>query len=171
MPLFADTPDPEEDKLFQAALRYLAVRPRSVREMTQYLAKKKPDKAVINRIIERLNRYRYLDDEAFARIFIENRKRLNPKSRYALTHELKQKGISTRIISELLNDYDDVQMACLALEKKFRQWHHLDQETRQKKAVNYLRYRGFGYEAVQSAWEQVSTGPHTENDGSGPVAF
>ncbi|MFN2437160.1 MAG: regulatory protein RecX [Desulfotignum sp.] len=171
MPLFADTPDPEEEKLFQAALRYLAVRPRSVREMTQYLAKKKPDKAMIKRIIDRLNRYNYLDDEAFARIFIDNRKRHTPKSRFALTHELKQKGISTRIISDLLNDYDDVQMACLALEKKFRQWHHLDQATRRKKAVNFLRYRGFGYEAVQSAWEQVSKGPGPENDGSGPLTF
>ncbi|MDZ7665310.1 MAG: regulatory protein RecX [Desulfotignum sp.] len=171
MPLFADTPDPEEERLFQAALRYLAVRPRSVREMTQYLAKKKPDKAVINRIIDRLNRYKYLDDEVFARIFIDNRKRHTPKSRFALTHELKQKGISTRIISDLLNDYDDVQMACLALEKKIRQWHHLDQATRRKKAVNFLRYRGFGYEAVQSAWEQVSKGPDPENDGYGPLTF
>jgi regulatory protein len=168
MSLFADPPDPEEERLFQAALRYLAVRPRSVREMTRYLAKKSPDTAMITRIIDRLNACRYLDDEAFARIFIDNRKRHNPKSRFALTHELKQKGISSRIIDDLLCGYEDAHMACLALKKKFRQWHHLDPETRQKKAVNYLRYRGFGYEAVQSAWEQVSKGPGPENDGSGP---
>jgi regulatory protein len=167
MSLFDGTPDPEEENLFQAALRYLAVRPRSVREMRQYLAKKSPDRKVIPRIIDRLNRYRYLDDEAFARMFIENRKRHNPKSKFALTHELKQKGVSARIIDDLLADHDDVETACLALKARFRQWRHLDQETRRNKAVNYLRYRGFGYEAVQAAWERVSTGPDAENDGSG----
>jgi regulatory protein len=167
MSLFADTPDPEEEKLFQMAVRYLAVRPRSVREMRLYLAKKKQDKKMISRIIGRLNRCRYLDDEAFARIFIENRKRNNPKSRFALTHELKQKGVSTRIIDDLLTDHDDVETACLALKARFRQWRHLDQETRRKKAVNYLRYRGFEYEAIQAAWERISKGPDLENEGSG----
>jgi regulatory protein len=171
MSLFADTPDTEEERLFQAALRYLAVRPRSVREMRQYLAKKCPDGKMIPRIIERLNRCRYLDDEAFARMFIENRKRHNPKSKFALTHELKQKGISTRIINDLLETHDDVETACLALKARFRQWRHLDQETRRKKAVNFLRYRGFGYEAVQAAWAKVSKGPDPENDGSGPFAW
>ena len=168
MSLSAETPDPQEERLFQAALRYLAVRPRSVMEMTRYLAKKSPDKAMISRIIDRLNRYRYLDDAAFARSFIDTRKRHNPKSRFALTHELKQKGISTRIIDDLLYAHDDAHMACLALKKKFRQWHHLDEKARRKKAVNYLRYRGFGFEAVQSAWEQVSEGSDPEYDGSDP---
>lgn len=158
MSLFADTPDPEEEKLFQAALRYLAIRPRSVREMTEYLAKKSPDPAWVRRVIERLNHYRYLNDKEFARIFIENRKRHNPKSRFALTHELKQKGIRSHIIEPLLDTYDDARMACVALENKFRQWHHLDPVTRQKKAFNYLRYRGFDYAAIRFAWEQVSGG-------------
>lgn len=164
MPLFDDVPDPAEEKLFQAALRYLAIRPRSVKEMTGYLAKKSPDPAWIPRIIERLNRYRYLDDEAFARIFIENRVRNHPKSRFALSHELKQKGISARIIESQLASYDDFQMACKALSARIRHWRHLDPEVRKKKAFNYLRYRGFGYEAIQSAWEQVLTDPAPDQD-------
>ncbi len=135
MPLFDDTPGPGEEKLFQAALRYLAIRPRSVKEMTGYLTQKSPDPAWVPRIIDRLNRYRYLDDEAFARIFIENRKRNHPKSRFALTHELKQKGICTRIIESQLKSYDDIQMACKALSARIRHWRHLDPKARQKKGV------------------------------------
>ncbi len=156
MSLFADSPEPAEEKLYQAALRYLAVRPRSVMEMTRYLSGKSPNQAIIRRVIDRLNRYQYLDDETFARLFVENRKRQNPKSRFALTHELKQKGISTRIIDDLLETYDDAAMAWQALEAKSRQWRHLDPEVQRKKAVNYLRYRGFDYEAVQFALDQVS---------------
>lgn len=156
MSLFTDPPEPAEEKLYQAALRYLAVRPRSVMEMNRYLAGKAPDKTMIRRIIERMNRYQYLDDKTFARIFVENRKRHNPKSRFALTHELKHKGISTQIIDDILDTYDDAAMALRALKAKFRQWHHLDPEDQRKKAINYLRYRGFDYEAVQFALDQVS---------------
>ncbi len=133
MPLFDDTPDPAEEKLFQAALRYLAIRPRSIKEMTDYLTRKSADPAWIPRIIDRLKQYRYLDDEVFARIFIENRKRNHPKSRFALTHELKQKGISARIIESQLASCDDIQMACKALSARIRHWRHLDPEVRQKK--------------------------------------
>jgi regulatory protein len=167
MPLFDDTPDPAEEKLFQAALRYLAIRPRSIKEMTDYLTRKSADPAWIPRIIDRLKQYRYLDDEVFARIFIENRKRNHPKSRFALTHELKQKGISARIIESQLASYDDIQMACKALSARIRHWRHLDPEVRQKKAFNYLRYRGFGYEAIQSAWEKVWTDPAPDEEWPG----
>jgi regulatory protein len=159
MSLFDDTPDPREEKLFQTALRYLAIRPRSVGEMTGYLAKKSPDPAYIPPVIDRLKQTRYLNDEEFARIFIENRKRNQPKSKFALTRELKQKGIRSRIISDLLETYDDMQMAAMALAARYRQWHHLDPETRHKKAFNYLRYRGFNYEAIQFAWKQVAKDP------------
>ncbi|EMS79305.1 regulatory protein RecX [Desulfotignum phosphitoxidans] len=156
MSLFDDTPDPQEEKLFQTALRYLAIRPRSVGEMTGYLAKKSQDPAHISTVIDRLKQYRYLNDEEFARIFIENRKRNQPKSKFALTRELRQKGIRSQIISDLLDSYDDMQMAVTALAARYQRWHHLDPETRQKKAFNYLRYRGFNYEAIRFAWEQVA---------------
>lgn len=156
MSLFDDTQDPQEEKLFQTALRYLAIRPRSVREMTGYLAKKSPDPAHVPPVIDRLKQDRYLNDEEFARIFIENRKRNHPKSKFALTHELKQKGIRSRIINDLLEAYDDTQMAALALAARYRQWRHLGAEVRQKKTFNYLRYRGFNYEAIRFAWEQVT---------------
>jgi regulatory protein len=156
MSLFDDTPDPQEEKLFQTALRYLAIRPRSVGEMTGYLAKKSQDPAHISTVIDRLKQYRYLNDEEFARIFIENRKRNQPKSKFALTRELRQKGIRSQIISDLLDAYDDLQMAVTALAARYQRWHHLDPETRQKKAFNYLRYRGFNYEAIRFAWEQVA---------------
>ncbi len=156
MSLFDDTPDPQEEKLFQMALRYLAIRPRSVGEMTGYLAKKSPDPSHIPPVIDRLKQYRYLNDEEFAWIFIENRKRNQPKSKFALTRELRQKGIRSHIISDLLDTYDDMQMAVIALAGRYRRWQHLDPEDRQKKAFNYLRYRGFNYEAIRFAWEQVT---------------
>jgi regulatory protein len=147
-----DPSDPDIEKAVHMAVRYLAVRSRSEKEMKTHL-KKKWDENIISTVIERLKQWRYLDDEAFARLFIENRKRQNPKSKFAITYELKQKGICNTILENLLKDYDDALMARKALRARHRQWHHLDPDVRRQKAMNYLRYRGFGYEACMSAWE------------------
>lgn len=155
MSLFEDASTPDMEKTFRMAVRYLGIRPRSIQEMIRYLEKKNQDHEIISKVIERLKQYRYLDDEAFARLFIENRKTRNPKSRFALTCELKQKGICKRIIFDLLNDYDDHCMACRAIAAKFRQWRLLEPDVRRNKAFSYLRYRGFGYEVSQYAWEAV----------------
>jgi regulatory protein len=165
MSLFDDAFSPDMEKAVRMAVRYLGIRPRSIQEMTRYLEKKNQDHAIISKVIALLKQYRYLDDETFARLFIENRKTQNPKSRFALTYELKQKGICNRIIFDLLNDYDDHSMACRALTGKFRQWRLLEPDVRRHKALSYLRYRGFGYEVSQYAWEAVEK-EYNLNDGN-----
>jgi regulatory protein len=157
MTLF-DARDPELEKAVQMALAYLRTRPRSVQELKFYLTRKKLSARLISRVIDRLHRYEYLNDNAFARGFIENRIRHHPKSRFALAYELKHKGISSQILEDLLQDYDDAAMAFKALTLKQRHWQHIDFETMQKKAANFLHYRGFGYDACKQAWEQFATG-------------
>jgi regulatory protein len=156
MSLFDDLPAPDMEKAVRMAVRYLSVRPRSIQEMTRYLEKKNQNHETISKVIELLKQYRYLDDDTFARLFIENRKTQKPKSRFALTYELKQKGICNQLIFDLLKDYDDHDMACRAISTKFEQWRHLEPEVRRHKALGYLRYRGFGYEVSQYAWETVA---------------
>jgi regulatory protein len=155
MALF-DPHDPDMEKALHMAVRYLGIRPRSIQEMTRYLEKKNWDAPVISQVITHLKTYHYLDDDLFARLFIENRKEQSPRSRFVLAGELKQKGISSQIITDLLSDYDDDTMACQALAARYPRWRHLDPDARRQKAFNFLRYRGFGYDAMQSAWKTVA---------------
>ncbi|MCF8091108.1 MAG: recombination regulator RecX [Desulfotignum sp.] len=145
--------NPGMEKAVNMAVRYLGIRPRSIKEMEHYLEKKGWDQEIISTVVSQLKQHHYLDDETFARMFIENRKKNNPKSKFALTCELRQKGICSSILETLLKDYDDTRMACRALMKKQRQWLHLRPDVKQKKAMNYLRYRGFGYDVCRRAWE------------------
>ena len=62
-----------------AALRYLASRPRSEAEVRQYLARKGFDDPTVNRVIGRLHEWGYLDDEAFARSWVQDRERFRPQ--------------------------------------------------------------------------------------------
>ena len=147
--------DSELKKAFGMALGYLSRRPRSILEMKVYLSKKKFFPLLISRVIQQLCSESYLDDKIFAANFLENRRRNKPKSLFAFRYELEKKGIDPAIIEEALLRYDDLELAVLALKPKVILWYHLDQARLKKKVFGYLRYRGFGFSIIQSAWEQI----------------
>ena len=67
----------EYGKLYQRTLEWVLSRPRSEKETSDYLYKKiyekKLDKEYIGKIIEKLEKKKYLNDEAFAKWYVENR--------------------------------------------------------------------------------------------------
>ncbi len=140
-------------KAFGLALGYLSRRPRSIMEMNDYLSKKDFDPLVVDRIVQRLRDENYLNDETFAKNYLENRKRNKPKSLFAFRYELENKGIHPAIIDEALVGYEDLELAFLAVTPKIRLWHHLDGESLKKKVFGYLRYRGFSFSVIQSTWQ------------------
>ena len=137
------------------ALGYLSRRSRSILEMKDYLSKKKFTPLLVSRVIRQLCSENYLDDKIFAENYLENRRRNKPKSLFAFRYELEKKGIDPAIIDQALIGYDDLELALLALKPKVRLWRHLDQALLKKKTFAYLRYRGFGFSIIQSAWEQI----------------
>ncbi|MEH0021088.1 MAG: regulatory protein RecX [Desulfobacter sp.] len=149
--------DPEVNRAFNLALRYLARRSKTILEMKRYLEGKDVDAQVTQTVLEKLIQSKYLDDRAFAIQFIENRLRYNPKSTYALGYELRQKGIGATLADELLAEYDDTRLALKAVRLKQGQWRHLDMEASQKKLMNHLRYRGFDHGTCREAWQFFQT--------------
>jgi regulatory protein len=147
--------DNDLKKALGMALGYLSRRSRSILEMKDYLSKKNFPPLLISRVIQQLCSENYLDDKIFAENYLENRKRNKPKSLFAFRYELEKKGIDPAIMDELLIHYDDLELALLALKPKVRLWRHLDQALLKKKVFGYLRYRGFGFSIIQSAWEQI----------------
>ena len=76
-------------KATDAAIRLLTARPRSVREIEQRLRRKEFGDPTIERVIQRLRDWRYVDDEAFARFWVENRESNRPRGRRLLKQELR----------------------------------------------------------------------------------
>ncbi len=142
------------DHIYTLALKYLARRSRTVKEMHQYLNKKTKNQKKITQIIDQLLDLGYLDDYIFARQFIDNRIRFKPKSIYALGFELRQKGIAPDMVDEIVSSLDNRMLARSAIQLKAAQWSHLDRDTQKKKVMNYLRYRGFDYGVCRDVWEQ-----------------
>lgn len=92
--------DPEV--VLAAALRYLEVRARSVTETRRRLADAGYRRELIEGAIVRLLALGLLDDEAFARQWVESRDRARPRGENALKRELRLRGVESRIVDDVL---------------------------------------------------------------------
>lgn len=151
----------ERDQAYNRALKFLSFRSRSQMEIERYLRDKGYSPEVVAEIIERLLRQKYLDDEAFARSWLEERERFRPRSQRALRYELKQKGLADEVIETVLAEVDEDQLAWAAVETKLDRWKDLTEEDLKKKIMSYLSRRGFNYEIARSvfnrAWQQLNS--------------
>lgn len=147
----------EFDKAYNKAIRFLGFRPRSEAEVERYLHDKEYPPEVVARTIERLRSEQYLDDEAFARFWLENRERFRPRGRQALRYELNQKGLDRQVIETALADLDEAESAWVALENKFYRWRNLDEQTFKQKVMGFLSRRGFNYETASQAANRAWT--------------
>ncbi len=147
----------------QRALNFLSYRVRSEKEVRQNLKKHKYDQAVIDEIIERLVRGKLVDDQNFAELWVENRSEFRPRGSRMLRSELRQKGISDRMIEGALSDLDETNLALKAARKKSRRYRDLEQDEFRKKLYGFLARRGFHYgvisEVVPIIWEEISSDP------------
>ncbi len=147
--------DDEGHKAYERAIFFLGFRARSRAEIERYLRDKGFSVEAIAAVVQRLNAEKYLDDEAFAQTWVENRQQFRPKSRRALRHELGQKGLNAAEIEAAVGGLDESESAWQALAPKLAQWRHLDELSFKKKAGGFLGRRGFGYEVVRGALERA----------------
>lgn len=86
----------------EAAAAFLAVRSRSVHETRTRLVDLGYPEALVEEVLEHLVQIGYLDDEAFARAWVESRDRARPRGAVALRRELQRKGLSADVIATVL---------------------------------------------------------------------
>jgi regulatory protein len=145
----------QRHQAFEQAVRFLRYRPRSRAEMEHYLRRKHVTEDVLCDVLNRLEQASYLDDEAFAQYWVENRQRFRPCSQRALNYELHQKGVDHQIIASALSEQDDEAAAWQAIESRLPRWSTLSVDELQRKVVGFLSRRGFGYETINRTFRKV----------------
>ena len=90
--------------MLEAAARFLEARSRSVAEVRRRLTSAGYRTELVDGAIERLTDLGMLDDEVFARAWVESRDRARPRGERALREELRLKGIERSIIDLVLDD-------------------------------------------------------------------
>jgi len=137
---------------YEAAVHYLAGRPHTVAEIHRHLRSKKFDVETIDHAIDRLRAQRYVDDEAFARWWVEQRERFKPRGDRALRTELAQKGVARDVVDIVLGERApdaDVEQAKRALSRPLTRWATLAPPERKRKIHAYLVARGFTYTTIE----------------------
>ena len=98
----ATVEDPAE--VLDAAARFLEARPRSEAEVRRKLVRLGYQPALVDEGLRRLVELRYLDDEAFARAWVESRDRARPRGEHALRQELGRLGVDRGLVDEVLDE-------------------------------------------------------------------
>lgn len=152
-------------KLYGRALEYCLMRPHSAREVRDYLWRKTRttrykskktgemkeragvSQAVADRVFERLVEKGYVDDEKFARFWVENRNQTKGVSRRKLEAELRAKGLASSIIAEAFGetertDADELQKIIIKKRSRYPD---------EQKLMQYLARQGFSYDDIKSA--------------------
>ncbi len=142
------------------ALSFLAVRPRSEREVRQRLAQKKYPQEIIDQVMARLGDVKLVDDRDFAKFWVENREGFKPRSKRALQYELRQKGVTAEEITRAVKKVDERDSAYRAAHSKALRYKELDAQSFREKLSGFLARRGFDYtvtrETVNRLWQEVS---------------
>ncbi len=105
---------------------------------------------VVDEAVSYVKSFGYLDDEAYARDFIETRK--GKKSRQELYGALMQKGLDKTLISRALEDAyqeEDAKEAVRNLMQKKQYDPETADEAQRQKFLAYLVRKGFSYEDVR----------------------
>jgi regulatory protein len=131
------------------SVRYLGYRPRSEAEIRRYLEEKGAAADVVDTVVERLQTAQYLNDEEFARYWVENRTRFRPRGVRALRYELRQKGIGSEEIESAVEDQDEDASAWTAIEGRIERWRGLEPVELRQKVAAFLSRRGYGYDVCR----------------------
>jgi regulatory protein len=137
---------------YEAAVEYLAARPRSLAEIRRHLHSKRYDDDAIDGAIDRLRAQRYVSDLDFAKYWIEQRSRFRPKGDRALVSELINKGVTRETIDAALGETpaeSETDRARRAIVRQLMRWESLEPAERKRKIHAFLAQRGFGYDVIE----------------------
>jgi regulatory protein len=95
----------------QQAMLFLSYRARSEKEIRQNLKKHEYPEDAIEYTLTRLRDNRLANDNEFAQAWVENRSTFRPRSRRALTMELRQKGLDEETVKQAVSNVDEEALA------------------------------------------------------------
>jgi len=147
-------------KVYARALEYCLMRPHSAKEVRDYLYRKTRDSRtktgnvkkgiapeITVRVFDRLVEKGYINDEKFARYWVENRNLTKGASERKLTAELQAKGVDRGIIERALqettrDEADELQKVIVKKRARYSD---------DQKFMQYLARQGFSYDDIKQA--------------------
>ena len=110
----------------------------------------------VERVIQKLSKLDFLNDETFIKWWVENRSSFRPRGKRGLIAELRAKGIQQDDLDIFFStsELDEVNLAKQVLLKKQRTLSMYDPQTQRKKATDLLLRRGFSFGIIKQAMDE-----------------
>jgi regulatory protein len=148
----------QHEVAYQRALKYIGYRERTEHELRTYLEKLELPEQEVEAVMVRLIQADLVNDQRFARMWVENRNEFRPRSQRALTVELRQHGISNATIQAALNETNEEQNAYRVAKKQSQKYSGLEWNEFRNKIYTYLARNGFNYDiispTIHKVWEE-----------------
>jgi len=140
---------------FDRALTYLEKGIQTEKGIREYLKRKGYLDESIDKTIEKLLEYGYINDEIYVENYIKTYG--NRKGKKLLRFELLKKGVKQEIIDEKLENmfsFDDEKNTCIILAEKYLKSKEVDLKTRQK-LFAYLMGKGFSSSVINEVIKEL----------------
>jgi regulatory protein len=144
----------------QICLRLITVEPRTRAQLAQAMQRKQIPDQVAETILNRFTEVGLIDDQAFARAWVESRHHSRGLSRRALSTELRRRGVAADDVRDAVETLDPDQEAATArqiVDRKLRATRGQPFEARMRRLVGALARKGYGaalsYRIVREALE------------------
>jgi len=143
-----DEMSPEELSSFakEIVVRKLSERAHSRSDLAQALAKKQVPEGVVDATLAKFEAAGLIDDEDFARSWVQARQRGKGLSSRALANELRTKGVDDEIAKEVIGELDpeaEVEAAHRLVRARLRSLSRYDDTTKVRRLTGLLARKGY----------------------------
>ena len=151
----------EKSQALDKALTHISATMKTKKQVCDFLLKKGYTEAVQSYVLERLEYYKYVDDYAYCRAYIQS---VSGKGKRALEADLIKRGADKKAIEEALDEVGEDSGEAVKILEKYLRGKDFTRENLYK-GFKYLLSKGYGYDTAKSALEEL--GADGEDDGGG----
>ena len=155
------------EKTMHRAVKLLAAKPRSVAELRERLLEKPwTNEEIVDEVLKKLEDYKYLDDEQFAKSAAEGKLRESPVGKHRLRQSLTNKKLDKETIDQAIEtafeNTPEGDVIDRAIRKRLRLKGRPETREDAKKFYDYLLRQGFSYDLIASKMREVTAGKFDE---------
>lgn len=143
---------------YNKTLHFIDFKPRTKKEINEYLTKFQLDESTINKIIKKLEKIGFIDDERYANRYTEELIRKG-KGKKAIYNLLIKKGIEQDLINENLSKYekdDEFANALRIAEKLVKPESDYPIKKQKMQLIEKLLREGYGQDAINYAMSNIT---------------
>ena len=138
----------------KAAIRFLNYKQRTEKEVIDKLRSFKLTEESIKTVMDFLKEFKFVNDENYAKLYVESKKLLKPEGRRTVKMRLALKGInkelSDKSVEENYSEEEELNKARLLYLKYRKKVRGKNEADKKQKCYRYLVSKGFSYDIASS---------------------